>query len=204
MSRSRRLGALPMSPRALLEDSAVRVAVEHSAESDDPDVIAHAVLSVVAADVSQAEGLWWLSDLVLRDADGELVPANALVIPGSDAAAVLDEEEVAPVDQAIVDRYGREAVEAVGVLSSLGTLSAADVPLDELPEALADLDGIEDWADDVAPDGSRFGAVVGELRGDPRPRLDRGRRLAAGAGALRDLAGAAPGAGGAGSCCRAG
>jgi hypothetical protein len=35
--------------------------------------------------------------------------------------------------------------------------------LDELPEALADLDGIEDWADDVAPDGSRFGATVGEL-----------------------------------------
>ena len=160
-----KLGALPMSARALLEDSAVRTAVEHSAESDDPDVIAHAVLSVVAADTSQAEGLWWLSDLVLRDADGELVPANALVIPGSDAAAVLDEEEVAPIDQSIVDRYGREAVEAVGVLSSLGTVSASDVPLDELPEALADLDGIEDWADDVAPDGSRFGAIVGELRG---------------------------------------
>lgn len=159
-----KLGALPMSPRALLEDSAVRVAVEHSADSDDPDVIAHAVLSVIAADVSQAEGLWWLSDLVLRDADGELVPANALVIPGSDAAAVLDDEEVAPIDQAIVERYGREVVEAVGVLSSLGALSASDVPLDELPEALADLDGIEDWADDVAPDGSRFGAIVGELR----------------------------------------
>jgi hypothetical protein len=159
-----RLGALPMSPRALLEDSAVRTAVEHSAEADDPDVIAHAVLTVVGADVSQAEGLWWLSDLVLRDADGELVPANALVIPGSDAAAVLDEEEVAPIDQAIVERYGLDAVEAVGVQRSLSTLAASDVALDELPEALADLDGIEDWAYDVAPDGSRFGATVGELR----------------------------------------
>ncbi|WP_344217348.1 sacsin N-terminal ATP-binding-like domain-containing protein [Kribbella sancticallisti] len=159
-----RLGALPMSPRALLEDSAVRAAVEHSAEADDPDVIAHAVLSVVAADVSQADGLWWLSDLVLRDADGDLVPANALVIPGSDAAAVLDEEEVAPIDLAVVERYGREAVEAVGVLSSLGTVAASDLTLDELPEALADLDGIDDWADDVAPDGSRFGVTVGELR----------------------------------------
>ncbi|WBQ08116.1 sacsin N-terminal ATP-binding-like domain-containing protein [Kribbella sp. CA-293567] len=158
-----RLGALPLSARALLEDSAVRSAVEHSAEADDPDVIADAVLTVVAADVSQAEGLWWLSDLVLRDADGELVPANALVIAGSDAAAVLDEEEVAPIDHAVVERYGLPAVEAVGVLNSLGTVSASDVTLDELPEALKDLDGIEDWADDVAPDGSRFGVTVGEL-----------------------------------------
>lgn len=158
-----RLGALPMSPRALLEDNAVRVAVEHSAEADDPDVIAEAVLTVVAADVSQAEGLWWLSDLVLRDAEGDLIPANALVIAGSDAAAVLDEEEVATIDNAIVERYGLPALEAIGVLSSLGTISAADITLDELPEALADLDGIEDWADDVAPDGSRFGVTVGEL-----------------------------------------
>ncbi|MEV8376220.1 hypothetical protein AB0P21_25995 [Kribbella sp. NPDC056861] len=160
-----RLGAIPISARALLEDSAVRAAVEHSAEADDPEVIADAVLTVVAADVSQAEGLWWLSDLVLRDADGELVPANALVIAGSDAAAVLDEEEVAPIDNAIVERYGLPAVEAVGVLNTLGTVSASDVTLDELPEALSDLDGIEDWADDVAPDGSRFGATVGELIG---------------------------------------
>ncbi|GAA0929681.1 hypothetical protein GCM10009554_12230 [Kribbella koreensis] len=158
-----RLGALSMSPRALLEDNAVRAAVEHSAEADDPDVIAEAVLTVVAADVSQAEGLWWLSDLVLRDATGELVPANALVVAGSDAAAVLDDEEVAPIDNALVERFGLPALQAIGVLSSLGTVSAADVTLDELPEALADLDGIEDWADDVAPDGSRFGATVGEL-----------------------------------------
>ncbi|MEV6415319.1 hypothetical protein [Kribbella sp. NPDC051718] len=158
-----RLGALPMSPRALLEDNAVRAAVEHSAEADDPDVIAEAVLTVVAADVSHAEGLWWLSDLVLRDAEGELVPANALVVAGSDAAAVLDEEEVAPIDNATVERFGLPALQAIGVLSSLGTVSAADVTLDELPEALADLDGIEDWADDVAPDGSRFGVTVGEL-----------------------------------------
>jgi hypothetical protein len=137
--------------------------VEHSADADDPDVIATAVLTVVAADVSQADGLWWLSDLVLRDADGELVPANALVIPGSAAADVLDDEEVAPIDQALVDRFGIPALEAIGVLRTLGTVAASDVALDELPESLADLDGIEDWAYDVAPGGSRFGATVGEL-----------------------------------------
>ncbi|MEU4605803.1 hypothetical protein AB0F43_22695 [Kribbella sp. NPDC023972] len=158
-----RLGALPATPRTLLEDSAVRTAVEHSLEADDPDAIAHAVLSLVAADPSQADGLWWLADLALRDADGDLVPANALVIPGSEAESVLDRDEVAPVDQALLDRYGLPALEAVGVLATLGVVTASDVALDELPEALNDLDGIEDWAYDVAPDGSRYGATVGEL-----------------------------------------
>jgi hypothetical protein len=158
-----RLGALPATPRSLLEDSAIRTAVEHSIEADDPDAIAHAVLSLVAADPSQAEGLWWLSDLSLRDADGELVPANALVVPGSEAAEVLDDEEVAPISGDTLDRYGLPALTAVGVLATLGLVSASDVALDQLPEALNDLDGIEDWADDVAPDGSRYGATVGEL-----------------------------------------
>ena len=159
----KRLGALSATPRSLLEDSSVRTAVEHSIEADDPDAIAHAVLSLVAADPSQAEGLWWLSDLGLRDADGDLVPANALVIPGSGAEEVLDDQEVAPVARELLDRYGQPALEAVGVLGSLGLVTASDVALDQLPEALKDLDGIEDWAYDVAPDGSRYGATVGEL-----------------------------------------
>ncbi|TWD84761.1 hypothetical protein FB561_5956 [Kribbella amoyensis] len=158
-----RLGALAATPRTLLEDSAVRTAVEHSNDADDPDVIAEAVLGVIAVDPSQADGLWWLSDLVLRDADGDLVPANALVIPGSAAEAILDQDEVAPIERALVDRYGVQALTAVGVLDELAVVAASDVALDELPEALADLDGIEDWADDVAPDGSRYGATIGEL-----------------------------------------
>jgi hypothetical protein len=158
-----RLGAIPATPRSLLEDGAVRAAVEHSADADDPDAIAHAVLSLVAADPTQADGLWWLSDLVLRDADGELVPANALVVEGSDAQTVLDADEVAPIAGDVLDRYGLPALEAVGVLASLGVVAASDVALDRLPEALQDLDRIEDWAYDVAPDGSRYGATVGEL-----------------------------------------
>ncbi|TCC23103.1 sacsin N-terminal ATP-binding-like domain-containing protein [Kribbella speibonae] len=158
-----RLGAIPATPRSLLEDGAVRAAVEHSADADDPDAIAHAVLSLVAADPTQADGLWWLSDLVIRDADGDLVPANALVVEGSGAQTVLDADEVAPIAADVLDRYGLPALEAVGVLASLGLVSASDVALDRLPEALQDLDGIEDWAYDVAPDGSRFGATVGEL-----------------------------------------
>ncbi|MDX2969496.1 hypothetical protein [Kribbella solani] len=158
-----RLGAISASPRSLLEDGAVRTAVEYSADADDPDAIAHAVLSLVAADPAQAGGLWWLSDLVLRDADGDLVPANALVVTGSEAETVLDADEVAPVAGDLVERYGLPALEAVGVLSTLGVITASDVTLDQLPEALQDLDAIDDWAYDVAPDGSRYGVTVGEL-----------------------------------------
>ncbi|MFF0267397.1 sacsin N-terminal ATP-binding-like domain-containing protein [Kribbella sp. NPDC004536] len=156
-----RLGAIPATPRTLLEDSAVRTAVEHSADADDPDTIAHAVLGMVAADPAQADGLWWLSDLVLRDADGELVPANALVIPGSPAHAILDPDEVAPIANDLVERYGRSALEAV--LSTLAVVTASDVVLDQLPESLQDLDGIDDWVYDVAPGGSPYGATIGEL-----------------------------------------
>lgn len=158
-----RLGAIPASPRSLLEDSAVRAAVEHSMDADDPEAIAHAVLSLIATDPAQADGLWWLSDLVLRDADGELTPANALVVPGSAAEEALDADEVAPIDPALLERYGVPALAAAGVLATLGVVTAADVALDRLPEALKDLDGIDDWAYDVAPDGSRYGATVGEL-----------------------------------------
>jgi hypothetical protein len=158
-----RLGAVPATPRSLLEDSAVRTAVEHSGDADDPDAIAQAVLSLVAADPSQADGLWWLSDLVLRDADGDLVPANALVIGGSAAESILDADEVAPIASDLQDRYGLPALEAVGVLATLRVSTATEVALDQLPEILRDLDGIEDWAYDVAPGGSPYGATVGEL-----------------------------------------
>ncbi|MGZ0153291.1 sacsin N-terminal ATP-binding-like domain-containing protein [Kribbella sp. WER1] len=158
-----RLGAVPATARSLLEDPAVRTAIEHAADAEEPDVIAHAVLGLVAADPGQAEGLWWLSDLVLRDADGDLVPANALVVKDSEAQLILDPDEVAPVADDLLGRYGQPTLEAVGVLATLGTVAASDVALDQLPEALQDLDGIDDWAYDVAPGGSPYGATAGEL-----------------------------------------
>ncbi|WP_328993128.1 hypothetical protein OG394_02410 [Kribbella sp. NBC_01245] len=158
-----RLGALPAGPRELLADAGVRTAVEHSAEADDPDAIAHAVLSILAADPAQSP--WWLSDLALRDDEGELVPANALVIPGSDAAAVLDDEEVAPVASDLLDRFGSAVLEAAGVSRTLRVAAASDVPFDVLPEELADLDGFEDWADEMARTtaGSPYGVTAGEV-----------------------------------------
>ena len=152
-----RLGARRTSPRALLADGAVRAAIE--AEPDDPDALAEAVLTLVAADTGQPERPWWLGELALRDADGELVPANALVVAGSDAEAVLEPEEVAPVARELVERYGVPALESVGVLRTLRAVSVPDVALDALPDALADVDDLGGWVAEHAPAGS----VAGEL-----------------------------------------
>ncbi|MFC0629357.1 sacsin N-terminal ATP-binding-like domain-containing protein [Kribbella deserti] len=159
-----RLGALPAGPREILADPGVRTAVEHSAEADDADAIAAAVLTILAA-ADPGRSPWWLSDLALRDDEGELVPANALVIPGSDAEAVLDDEEVAPVSRELLDRFGSEVLEAAGVLRTLRVASASDVLFDALPEELTDLDLLADWAEEMARAtvGSPYGVTAGEV-----------------------------------------
>ena len=178
-----RLGAVRATARVLLEDGAVRAAVEDSADADDADSAAGGVLALVAAacvagDLAPGD-LPWLGDLALRDDDGELAPASALVVPGSEAEAILDEEEFAPVDGSLVDRWGEPALEAAGVLRTLGLVTASDVDLDTLPDVLTDLDDVDTWADDAlaalsvppvetgpAPFASAMGSgVAGEVTG---------------------------------------
>jgi hypothetical protein len=69
-------------------------------------------------------------------------------MPGSPLAEVIAADApFGTVDQAAVDRYGARALEAAGVLSSFGLITAEDVELDESAIDL-DLDGVEDWAAD--------------------------------------------------------
>lgn len=146
-----RLGARPAGARSLLDDPAARALVEEAddAAADDTDA-ADAVLSLVSAAVGAAElapgDLPWLADLPLPAADGEVVPAGALVVPGSPAADLLDTDEVEPVAREVVDRWGTEVLEAVGVARTLARLRAVDVDLEDLPEALTSPDGAREWA----------------------------------------------------------
>ncbi len=168
-----RLGAVPASPRTLLDDGAVRAAVEDSVDADDPAGVADGVLALVAAAVAAGElgpgDLPWLGDLAVPDEAGELAPASALVLPGSDAEAVLDAEEFTPADAGLVDRWGTPVLEAVGVVRTLGLVTAFDVDLAGLPDELADLDELTDWADEAlsgrlgGPAGGLLGGTVGEL-----------------------------------------
>ena len=153
-----RLGATTASARAVLQESAVRLAVEQSPDADAPDEVADAVLALVRAalqDDAPVPGAWadgelhWLADLALTDAEDEVTPAGALVLPGSTAAAVLDPREVGVVDADLVRVWGPDVLRAVGVLDGLAVVRADEVDLDDLPARVSGLADIDDWADET-------------------------------------------------------
>jgi hypothetical protein len=158
-----RLGAVEATPRGVLADPAVRAAVEASYDEEDPGAITDAVLSLVADARLRPDDYAWLADLALPGADGEWYPAGELLLPGSPLAEVVGSDTpFGTVSAAMLDRYGADTLEAVGVLSSFSLLAAEDVVIDA-PDL--DLDGAAEWAADViarlAPGGVPL--VVPEL-----------------------------------------
>jgi hypothetical protein len=151
-----RLGAVEATPRGVLADPAVRAAVEASYDEEDPGTIAHAVLSLVAGARLRPDDYPWLADLALLGADGEWYPADELLLPGSPLAEVVGSDApFGTVSPAMLERYGADTLQAVGVLSSFSLLVAEDVVIDA-PDL--DLDGAAEWAADVharlAPGGA--------------------------------------------------
>ncbi|GAA3201875.1 sacsin N-terminal ATP-binding-like domain-containing protein [Actinocorallia longicatena] len=131
-----RLGAVEAGPRQVLSDPAVRIAVENSFE--DSGEIADAILRL-------AEGLDalepWLSDLALTGRDGEPYAAGELLFADSPLVEIMGPDSpFGIVSDELVERYGRAALEAVGVLWTFAVLRAEDPDLDEL-----DLDGVDAW-----------------------------------------------------------
>jgi hypothetical protein len=174
-----RLGARPVTPREGLELPAVRGAVarltdddEPGVPDDEPDLLA-AVLDLVEAAVSAgsdpadlAGDLPWLAELPLPDADGGVAPAAALALPGSVAERVLDPDAVGVLAEEFLAERGPDVARAVGVLSGLAVLRAADVPLDGPPDPVLEdaLDGVADWLDDLADRaGDGFGSALGAV-----------------------------------------
>ena len=157
-----RLGARRASARQLLDDPALRAAVEAAADTADgagvgeagQDVV-RAVLGVVRAAVRDNDlepgDRGWLADLPLDAVDGEPAPAAALVLPGSVAASLLDSEEVTEVAGEVLQEWGRAVLEAVGVARTLGVVRATDVDVHDLPDELDVLDGLRAWAAQLPP-----------------------------------------------------
>ncbi|NYH87589.1 hypothetical protein [Actinopolymorpha rutila] len=164
-----RLGATPAGPRSILDDGAVRAAVQDSPDADEPAEVADAVLALVAAAVRAGElqpgDLPWLGDLALPDDTGELAPASALVLPGSRAEELFDPEDLAPLDRAVFEHWGPQVLEAAGVVGTLGLVTASDVDLTAPPDELAELDDIESWASEAADEleAGDGGGTVGEF-----------------------------------------
>jgi len=150
-----RLGAVEATPHGVLADPAVRAAVEASYDAEDPGPIADAVLSLVAGGRLRPGDYPWLADLALPGADGQWYPADELLSPGSPLAEVFGSDTpFGTVSPAMLERYGADTLEAVGVLSAFSLMVAGDVVIDA-PDL--DLDGAAEWVTDVrarlAPDG---------------------------------------------------
>ncbi|MEU5898010.1 sacsin N-terminal ATP-binding-like domain-containing protein [Streptomyces venezuelae] len=162
-----KLGALPATPRAVLTTPQVRAAVAASLDDDtwdeealDAEELADVVLALVR-DANLAPGDEpWLAALALPDEDGELAPAGELVLPGSDFARVMRDDELALADQELADRWGEQPLAACGVLAGFALVRATDVVLDpdELeprdgdfpePDDAGLLDAVDVWCEDV-------------------------------------------------------
>lgn len=160
-----RLGAVPATPRAVLDDPAVHAAVAASYDEDDPGPVAEAVLSLVAAAGVAAGEQPWLTDLALRGDDGEWYPAGEMVFPGGPLASIVAPEAPFGVVAAdVLTRWGADVLAAVGVLDTYALVRDQDVPLD--PDACEhDLDLEDEWVDEVsaALPASEAPAVMPEL-----------------------------------------
>jgi hypothetical protein len=122
-----RLGATEGTARGLLDQPRVRAAVEASYDSDDPEPIAAAVLSLVTAVEPGPGELPWLAELALPDRTGEWRPAGELLLPGGPMAAVVaSDSPFGVVDAGWVQRWGAPILAAVGVLDRPAVLRELD------------------------------------------------------------------------------
>ncbi|GAA4241599.1 hypothetical protein GCM10022254_71120 [Actinomadura meridiana] len=147
-----RLGAVEAGPRAVLADAGVRAAVAESFESDDPGAVAEAVLGLVAAARIDPGEEPWLAELALPADDGELYPAGELLLPESPLRDLMaDDAPFGIVDEALLERWGADALTAAGVLDGFALARAEDVNLTGLADdaETLDLDDEDLWAEDV-------------------------------------------------------
>ncbi|ADG73659.1 conserved hypothetical protein [Cellulomonas flavigena DSM 20109] len=158
-----RLGAQRVDAAALLAHPALRAAVLGQADDDDldhADEVTAAVLDVVrAAGAVPPDAAAWLGLLTLDAADGDAAPAHGLVLPGGAAARLLDDRVLAPVAADLVERWGRDALAAVGVRDDLVVTTVPDVVAGVAPQddgddaaslAASSLDGWVEYVDDLA------------------------------------------------------
>lgn len=156
-----RLGARSATAEDLLSDPGLRVDLEDN--PGEPDT-ADAILRL-AAHADPATLPSWLGLLELPDTEGELLPADELLLPGAPLRDLLvSNAPFGTLDPDLVDRYGPDALRAVGVGWDFSVVVEADPTgpdhdlddeahwwstlLDDPPElaAVRDLDLVDDAA----------------------------------------------------------
>lgn len=188
-----RLGARTVTVEDLLSDPALIAAVD-DLDPDDPDgeysgmsakALADVVLRLVERCAPEAVPRE-LGALLLPDVEGESVPADELLLPGAPLTDVLVEDApFGTVDAAVVERYGADALRAIGVGWGF-TVLRADLPtgpdhdlpdedrwwagLDDDPQTLVavrDLDLVDDRCWDRALTLLAHDPAVAEALADP-------------------------------------
>ncbi|ONM50393.1 sacsin N-terminal ATP-binding-like domain-containing protein [Nocardia donostiensis] len=118
-----RLGARQATITDLLSDPGLRD--ELTEQPGDPDTV-DAVLRL-AAQADAATLPDWLSLLELPDSEGELLPADELLLPGAPIRELLiPDSPFGTVATAVVDTYGADALRAIGVGWDFGIVSETD------------------------------------------------------------------------------
>ncbi|MEU2031523.1 sacsin N-terminal ATP-binding-like domain-containing protein [Nocardia amamiensis] len=118
-----RLGARSATAEELLNDPALRAELED--HPGDPDT-ADAVLRL-AAHADPAALPPWLGLLELPGTEGEALPADELLLPGAPLRDLLvPDAPFGTVDPELVDRYGPDALRAIGVGWDFSVIAEAD------------------------------------------------------------------------------
>ncbi|MEU7630904.1 ATP-binding protein [Nocardia sp. NPDC049220] len=146
-----RLGARSATAEDLLSDLALRADLED--RPGDPDT-ADAVLRL-AAHADPVALPSWLSALELLDTGGEYLPADELLLPGAPLRDLLVEDApFGTVDPTLVDRYGADALRAVGVGWDFSVVVEADPTGPD-----HDLDDEDHWWASLRDDPPELAAV---------------------------------------------
>jgi hypothetical protein len=139
-----RLGATEATPAAVLREPAVRAAVDAGDEA-----VAESVLRLVEASGLTVDDEPWLAGTLVRDGTGSPALASELWLPGAVVLDLLDVDDAEyTVDPAVVQRWGRSLLRAVGVREGFAVLVEPDVALDE--ESWHELDDEDGWKAAIA------------------------------------------------------
>ncbi|MFT4397447.1 sacsin N-terminal ATP-binding-like domain-containing protein [Gordonia lacunae] len=149
-----RLGVADLTVAEAVGDPALRSLVEDVDVEAADDGLAAEVCAVLRAD-PDASVPSWLSALALPDADGELRPADELLLPGSPLLGVLvDDHPFGVVDAEMVAECGAEPLRRIGVGWGFVTVE------DDLPIAPDhDLPDEEDWWETLPDAPEKLSAV---------------------------------------------
>ncbi|WP_198654269.1 sacsin N-terminal ATP-binding-like domain-containing protein [Nocardia aurea] len=146
-----RLGARSATPEDLLNDPGLHAELED--HPDDPE-IADAIL-LLAAHAEARLLPSWLGLLELPDTDGDLRPADELLLPGAPLYPLLpDDTPLGTLAEEIVDRYGAQALRAIGVGWDFAVVVESDPTGPD-----HDLDDEESWWATLTTDPREFAAV---------------------------------------------